>query len=41
MLVWDLMGQFDKLRKKEEGLGEVLILRMQNKKEVTAAIKKI
>ena len=41
VLVWDLMGKFDKLRKKEEVLGEVLTLRIQNKKEVTAAIKKI
>ena len=41
MLVRDLMGQFAKLREKEESLGEVLTLRMQDKKEVTAAIEKI
>ena len=35
------MGQFAKLREKEESLGEVLTLRMQDKKEVTAAIEKI
>ena len=29
------------LREKEESLGEVPTLRMQNKKEVTAAIEKI
>ena len=41
VLVRDLMGQFAKLREKEECLGEVLTLRMQDKKEVTAAIEKI
>ena len=41
MLVRDLMGQFAKLREKEESLGEVLTLRIQEKKEVTAAIEKI
>ena len=41
VLVRDLMGQFTKLREKEESLGEVLTLRMQDKKEVIAAIKKI
>ena len=28
VLVWDLMGKFEKLREKEESLGEVLTLRM-------------
>ena len=37
VLVRDLIGQFSKLREKEESLGEVLTLRMQDKKEVTAA----
>ena len=41
VLVWELMGKFDKLREKEEILGEVLKLRIQDKKEVTAATKKI
>ena len=41
MLVQDIMGQFSKLREKEKSLGEVLTLRMQNKKEVTAVIEKI
>ena len=41
VLVQDLMGQFAKLRDREESLGEVLILRMQDKKEDTAAIEKI
>ena len=41
MLVRDLMGQFAKLREKEESLGEVLTLRMQDKMEDTAAIEKI
>ena len=41
VLVWDLMGRFDKLREKGESLGEVLTLRMQDKKEVTGAIDKI
>ena len=35
------MGQFDKLREKEGRLGEVLRLRIQDKKEVTAVIKNI
>ena len=35
------MGQFAKLREKEESLGEVLTSRMQDKKEVPAAIEKI
>ena len=35
------MGQFAKLREKEESLGEALTLRTQDKKEVTAAIEKI
>ena len=41
MLVRELMGKFDKLREKEEILVEVLILRMQDKKEVIAVIEKI
>ena len=41
VLVHDLMGKFSKLREKEESLGEFLTLRMQEKKEVTAEIKKI
>ena len=41
VLVRYLMGQFSKLREKEESLGEVLTSRMQDKKEVTAAIEKI
>ena len=41
VLVWDLMVQFAKLREKEDILGEVLTSRMQDKKEVTAAIEKI
>ena len=41
MLVRYLIGQFYKLRDKEESLGEVLTLRMQDRKAVTAAIKKI
>ena len=41
MLVRELMGNFTKLRDKEESLGGVLALRMQDKKEVTAAIEKI
>ena len=41
VLVRDLMGQFAKLKEKWESLGEVMTLRMQDKKEVTAAIKKI
>ena len=41
MIVRYLMGQFSKLREKEESLVEVLTLRMQDKKEVTAAIEKI
>ena len=38
VLVRDLVGMFAKLRKKEERLGEFLTLRMQDKKEVSAAI---
>ena len=41
VLVWELMGKFAKLREKEEILGEVLKLMIQDKKEVTAAIEKI
>ena len=41
VLVQDLMGQFAKLSEKEDILGEVLTLRMQDKKEVTSAIEKI
>ena len=41
VLVRDLMGQFAKLREKEESLGEVLTLRMHDKKEVTAVTEKI
>ena len=41
VLIWDLMGQFSKLRDKEDSLGEVLTLKIQDKKEVTAEIKKI
>ena len=41
VLVKDLMGKFDKLREKEESIVEVLTLRMQDKKEVTAAIEMI
>ena len=41
VIIRDLMGQFAKLREKEESLGEVLTLSMQDKKEVTAAIEKI
>ena len=41
VLVQDLMGQFAKLREKEDSLGEVPTLRMQGKKEVTAAIENI
>ena len=41
MLIWDLMVECSKLRDKEESLGEVLTLRMQDKKEVTEAIEKI
>ena len=41
VLVWELTGQFAKLREKEESLGEVLTLRMQDKKEVTAVIENI
>ena len=37
----DPMGKFDKLREKEERLGEVLASRMHDKKEVTAAIGKV
>ena len=41
VLVQELMGEFSKLRENEESLGEVLTLRMQDKKEVTAATEKI
>ena len=41
LLVHDLMGQFAKLREKLESLGEVLTLKIQDKKKVTAAIEKI
>ena len=41
VIVRYLMGQFSKLREKGKTLGEVLVLRMQDKKEVTAAIKNI
>ena len=41
VLVRDLVGMFAKLGKKEERLGEFLTLRMQDKKEVPAAIEKI
>ena len=41
VLVQDLTGKFSKLREKEEILGEVLTQRIQDKKEVTAAIDKI
>ena len=41
VLVRDLMGKFAKLREKEDSIGEVKTLRMQDKKEVTAAIEKI
>ena len=41
MIVQELMGQFAKLRDKEKSLVEVLILRMKDKKEVTAVIKKM
>ena len=41
MLVRDLMGKFYKLRYKEESIGELLVLKMQYKKEVTAVIENI
>ena len=41
VLVQYLMGEFSKLGEKEESLGEVLTLRMQDNKEVTASIEKI
>ena len=41
VLLQDLMGQFAKLRQKQEILGEVLTLSIQGKKEVTAALEKI
>ena len=41
VLIQDLIEQFSKIRDKEESLGEVLKLRMQDKKEVIAATKKI
>ena len=41
VLVRDFMGQFSKPRYKEESLGEVLTLRMHDKKEVTAELEKV
>ena len=41
VIVQELMGKFDKLREKEESIGEALTLRMQDKKEVIAVIEKI
>ena len=41
VITQDLMGGVDKLREKEDRLGEVLTLRIQYKKEVTVAIEKI
>ena len=41
VLVRELMGMFDKLRDKEDSLGEVLKFMIQDKKEVTAVIEKI
>ena len=41
VLVRDLMGHFSKLREKGDILGEVLTLRIQDKKGVTAVIEKI
>ena len=41
MIIRDLMRHFDKLRYKEESLGEVLKFKMHDKKEVTAEIEKI
>ena len=41
VIIQDLMVKFSKIREKEERLGEVLTLRMQDKKEVTAVIEKI
>ena len=41
VFVWDIMGDFSKLMEKEDSLGEVLTLRIQDKKEVKAATKKI
>ena len=41
MIARDLMGQFSKPSEKEDILVEVLILRMQDKEEVTGAIEKI
>ena len=41
VLVRDLVGQFAKLREEEESFGEILTLRTQDKKEVTAVIEKI
>ena len=41
VIVRHLIDQFAKLGEKEDSLGEVLTLRMQDKKEVPAAIEKI
>ena len=41
VILQELMGQFTELKDKEERLGEVMILRMQDKTEVTLSIKKI
>ena len=41
VIVRDFVGMFAKLREKDDSLGEVLTLRMQDKKEVAAAIEKI
>ena len=41
VLIWYLVGWFDKQSKKEESIGESLTLRIQDNKEVTAAIEKI
>ena len=41
MLVQDLMGQFTKIKEKDHTLGEVLTLRIQDKKKIAAAIEKI
>ena len=40
MILQELMGQFTELKDKEERLGEVMILRMQDKTEVTLSIKR-
>ena len=41
VIVRDFVGMFAKLREKDDSLGEVLTLRMQDKKEVPAVIEKI